>query len=71
VCGVVLKINRLTFMTTSQLDEDVASEIQLIMSWMNGDQEGGEIGGLPLDPRRTAFVASLLNPPEYALPYLC
>jgi hypothetical protein len=53
-----------------QLDEDVANEIQLIMSWMNGDQTGGEIGGLQLDPRRAAFVASLLNPPEYALPYL-
>jgi hypothetical protein len=53
-----------------RVDEDVMYEIQLIESWLNGRSGSDEIAKLRLDARRAASYASMMNPPEYELPYL-
>jgi hypothetical protein len=62
-------VERIKMPSQYQLDYDVAREIQLIQSWMNGGGDG-DLSKLKLDRRRARCFASLMNPPEYELPYL-
>jgi hypothetical protein len=53
-----------------RVDEDVTYEIQLLESWLNGRGGSDEVAKLKLDPRRAASFASMMNPPEYEMPFL-
>ncbi|MFG6107393.1 thioredoxin reductase [Leptothoe sp. EHU-05/26/07-4] len=50
-----------------QMDEDIAGEIQLIQSWLDNNQE---LGQLRFDPTRASIFASMVEPPDYEMSFL-
>jgi hypothetical protein len=53
-----------------QLDEDIADEVELILSWLTAGHRLDDLSKWKLDPQRAELISALLNPPEYDLPYL-
>jgi hypothetical protein len=56
--------------SSHRLETDVAKEIYLIRTWMKSNRGTGHLDKLKLDPQRAAIVASMIDPPEYEMPYL-
>ena len=56
--------------TPYAVDEDIASEIERLISWMASGTKLADFGKLELDAKRAALIDAMLHPPEFDLPYL-
>lgn len=63
-------LGRIQIPSRYQMDEDMAAEIALIESWMNGGREPVMPENLKLSAAHASCIDALMHPPEYPLPFL-